>query len=65
MEFYAYDKNFKQMQLLARNVYDNRKCVIYSDSWHFSSSNFKEIVPQSYGEWVYDLVIYAYNQLTQ
>lgn len=57
----AFDKNLKQVQVLAFSAYDKKGNVIASNSWQFSPSDYSEIAPQTYGDWIYDIVMFNYN----
>lgn len=61
MSFYAYDKNHKRGQRLMYTLYDKKGNVIVSDSQAFSLGQYQEIIPGSYSELFYDMVMLHYN----
>ncbi len=62
MEFRAYNPTLTQHQLLARLYYSPKNSVIDRYSQNFSTYRYQDVVPDSIGELLYDLVIEYYNQ---
>lgn len=62
MSFIALNKNIKQIQTLSRHLYDKKGNIINGGSWPFQTSNYKEVIPDTYGETFYDFIMFYYNK---
>ena len=62
MEFTAYNLTLKQFQFLMRVYYSPKNSVIDSYSENFAMYRYKDVIPDSIGYLLYDLVIDYYNQ---
>lgn len=60
MQLFAFDQNMEKIQALSVNVYDKKGNVVDRYSGQFSVGKYEEVVPQTYGELMYNLVIYTY-----
>lgn len=62
MAFEAYNKDYKQSQTLSETLYDKKGFAIVNDSQTFQKSKYEEIIPHTYGDLSYDLVMLYYNR---
>lgn len=62
MSFLALNRDARQMQSLSDHLYDKKGNILEDGSWQFQSSEYSEVIPNSYGELIYDFIMFYYNK---
>jgi hypothetical protein len=62
MLLYAINPNVRQLQEISSVIHDVHGGVLETSENGFSSYSYKEVVPSSYGEVIYDAILNCYNK---